>query len=82
MGGKDVPKIHICNAWDKGNKMKNTTQLKMGPTGLAQRCIMPFFTRPTTMCFPDVRDQHNLKKRAMEISHTVIRGGGKENDVY
>ena len=71
MGGKDVPKI-LMQCMDKGNK--TTTQLKMGPTGLARR--MPFFTRPTTM-LPS-RDEHNLKKRATKISHTVIRGGGKE----
>ena len=82
MGGKDVPKIHICNAWDKCNKMKTTTtQLKMGPNGThRQKRCMPFFTRPTTM-LPNVRDQHDLKKRASKISHTAIRGGGKENVV-
>ena len=53
MGGKDVPKIYICNAWDKGNKMKTTTtQLKMGPNGTRrQKRCMPSSPGPQ-QCFP------------------------------
>ena len=68
MGGKDVLKIHICNAWDKGNKMKTTTQLKMGPNGTHRLTISSCPSSPgPQQCFPkSVRDKHNFEETRYE----------------